>query len=738
MIGKKILNYEIKSLLGEGGMGNVYLAEHEQLGRKVAVKMLHPRLTSNESLRERFKNEASAMAHLQHPNIVTLYDYTESEDGLFLIMEYVEGHELDHYIKNVTGPIGEEEIEKIMAQTLGAFEYAHAKGIVHRDIKPSNILLTAEGQVKVLDFGIAKLLDADKTLTKTGTQMGTVLYMSPEQVKGEKVDQRSDIYALGVTLFQMATGQAPYRSDTTEFEVYNQIVRDPLPKASTIYPGASEKIDTIIAKATAKDLKNRYQNCEEFLADFKNTSVASIEKTVVKTVSKKNKSSEKAIQTKKEETFQPVKKNTGKKALIVALTISILVGGYFIVDNFILNSNESEEANTTAESIAGESVYVLSGVLNFRSDNNVNASIIEELPFGERIELVGAAENPVYEKDLKIVWQKANWQGKTGWIARTIDDQDVVGDVDTYEDFNKLFSSLYDHEAGYGEMKVWAYTALIDYIKEQDWLGRYTIRNDPLDIRQEGLKTVLRFRQSLNEKDKDEPYDFVTLLESPEDKIVVYLRSDSDNSGRVIDWITVPNHVNYLTKKKKGEEYASNGSYGINLNEIKETRIGAADKDGVITNWLVPSFNQLEMDELRFIEASEALNLLANEADGYVFVSETNWYDFNRNGKIVSSDTYWQVSKDNRSNSFSAKQYSLVFGNWKYKNSFSSEWKETRYVTKDYERAKLFIDIELNRLVLYIRDDSGNELTFYGCVESEIIENATIKWSVDGDEFYGY
>ncbi len=326
MIGKKILNYEIKSLLGEGGMGNVYLAEHEQLGRKVAIKMLHPRLTSNESLRERFKNEASAMAHLQHPNIVTLYDYTESEDGLFLIMENVEGHELDHYIKNVTGPIGEEEIERIMSQTLGAFEYAHSKGIVHRDIKPSNILLTADGHVKVLDFGIAKLLDADKTLTKTGTQMGTVLYMSPEQVKGEKVDQRSDIYALGVTLFQMATGQAPYQSDTTEFEVYNQIVRDPLPNASSIYPGVSGKIDAIIAKATAKDIKNRYQNCAEFLADFKSTSVVSIEKTVVKTVPEKIKPSVKPIQTEKEQALLPKKKNTGKKALIVVLIISILVG----------------------------------------------------------------------------------------------------------------------------------------------------------------------------------------------------------------------------------------------------------------------------------------------------------------------------------------------------------------------------------------------------------------------------
>ena len=326
MIGTKILNYEIKSLLGEGGMGNVYLGEHTQLERKVAVKMLHPRLTSNSALRERFKNEASAMAHLQHPNIVALYDYMENEDGLFLIMEYVEGHELDHYIKNVTGPISEEEIEKIMAQTLGAFDFAHSKGIVHRDIKPSNILLTAEGQVKVLDFGIAKLLDADKTMTKTGTQMGTVLYMSPEQVKGEKVDQRSDIYALGVTLFQMATGQAPYRSDTTEFEVYNQIVRDPLPKASTIYPGASEKIDTIIAKATAKDLKSRYQSCAEFLADFKSTSVVSVEKTVVKTVPEKIKPSVKPIQTEKEQALLPKKKNTGKKALIVVLIIAVLVG----------------------------------------------------------------------------------------------------------------------------------------------------------------------------------------------------------------------------------------------------------------------------------------------------------------------------------------------------------------------------------------------------------------------------
>ena len=737
MIGTKILNYEIKSLLGEGGMGNVYLAEHAQLGRKVAIKMLHPRLASNESLRKRFLNEASAMAHLQHPNIVALYDYMENDDGLFLIMEYVEGHELDHYIKNVTGPIGEEEIEKIMAQTLGAFDYAHSKGIVHRDIKPSNILLTAEGQVKVLDFGIAKLLDADKTLTKTGTQMGTVLYMSPEQVKGEKVDQRSDIYALGVTLFQMATGQAPYRSDTTEFEVYNRIVRDPLPKASTIYPGSSKKIDVIIAKATAKDLKNRYQSCAEFLAAFKSNAIVSTEKTVVKTVPKKSKPSEKRIETKKEVAVLPQKKNTGKKALIVVLTVAVLIGGYFIVDNLILNTGDRDDITTASESMTEEYVYVLSGELNFRSDKDLDAKILEALPFGERIQLVGTPDNAVYSEDLKLVWQEAKWQGETGWIARTIDDQEVVGDLETYEDFNQLFSSVYDSEAGYGEMKVWAYSALIEYMKEQDWLGYSTIRNDPLEIREQGLKTVLRFRQNLNEKDKDEPYDFLALLESPQDKIVVYLRADSDNSGRVIDWKTVPNHVNYLKKKKKGEEYASNGTYSIHLNEMRETWIGAADENGVLTNWLAPSSNELDMAELRFIEASEALNILANEDAGYVFVSETNWDEFNRTGEVSSSDTYWQVSKESRSNSFSALQYQLVYGDWSYQNSLSSEWKETRYVTEDYERAKLFIDIELNRLGLYIRDNRGNEFTFYGCIESALIQESVMKWSGDGDEFYG-
>ena len=266
MIGKKIGNYEVKSLLGEGGMGNVYLAVHTQLGRKVAIKSLHQQLVKNEGLRARFKQEANTMAHLQHNGIVSLFDFVEDENGLFLIMELVDGTPLDEYIKNVSGPIPAERAIPIMQCILEAFAYAHTEGVVHRDIKPANILLTKNGKVKILDFGIAKMLsDAGNKLTKAGTQMGTVFYMSPEQVQGKEVDQRSDIYSLGITFYQMLTGVTPYEGMTTEYEVYNKIVMEPLPFASSYYPNVPTKLDEVILKATAKKLEDRYQNCDEFL-----------------------------------------------------------------------------------------------------------------------------------------------------------------------------------------------------------------------------------------------------------------------------------------------------------------------------------------------------------------------------------------------------------------------------------------------------------------------------------------
>ncbi len=267
MNGEQILNYRLLDKIGEGGMGSVYVAQHTQIERKAAIKALHHNLVSNPQIRERFKNEAATMARLKHPNIVGLYDYLESPQGLFLIIEFVEGLPLDHYIQKISGPISEERVVWLFGKILDGFAYAHEQGVVHRDIKPSNLMISPDGRdVKILDFGIAKILGNDsKSLTKTGSRMGTVLYMSPEQVKGQALDQRSDIYSLGVTLFQMLTGRCPYNEESmTEYEVYDQIVNHQLPRAQRFYPRVSSRMQAIIDKATAKNPAERFSSCLEF------------------------------------------------------------------------------------------------------------------------------------------------------------------------------------------------------------------------------------------------------------------------------------------------------------------------------------------------------------------------------------------------------------------------------------------------------------------------------------------
>jgi serine/threonine protein kinase len=264
----KLENYKIIKKIASGGMGDVYLAEHTVLENKVAIKSLHSNLVNDESFRKRFRTEAKTQSRLSHPNIVKLIDFQERSDGLFLIMEYVKGKQLNDYIKNVSGPIPETELIPLFKKVLSAIKYAHSKKLVHRDIKPSNIMVCPGGDIKVIDFGIAKSGDEDTGLTKTGIQVGTVSYMSPEQVNAEKLDILTDIYSLGVTLYQMTVGKAPYIGVTNTFKIQLKIVSDPLPNPKQIYPGSTERLIKIINKATQKKKSDRYQSCDEFIKSF--------------------------------------------------------------------------------------------------------------------------------------------------------------------------------------------------------------------------------------------------------------------------------------------------------------------------------------------------------------------------------------------------------------------------------------------------------------------------------------
>jgi len=263
MIGEKILNYRITRLIGEGGMATVYEAIHEKLDTKIAIKVLNPILTANAGIRQRFLQEARMIASLSHPNIVKVIDYEERSDFLAIVMEYLDGSDLSDYIKK-RGKLPLAQSIRLFGKILDAFSYAHTKGIVHRDVKPSNIFLIDQLEPKILDFGIAKLLENDASLTHTGTQMGTPVYMSPELVNADRnIDHRSDIYSLGVTLFYILQGKPPYDATTiSNFQIFNKIYAEPLPLLEDI----PEVLNQIIQKATSKKPSDRFQSCTEFKA----------------------------------------------------------------------------------------------------------------------------------------------------------------------------------------------------------------------------------------------------------------------------------------------------------------------------------------------------------------------------------------------------------------------------------------------------------------------------------------
>jgi serine/threonine protein kinase len=260
--------YQILEELGRGGMGVVYKAKDTKLKRTVALKFLPPELTHIPNVKDRFMREAQAAAALDHPNICTVYEFDETEEKTFISMAYIEGRSLRKKIES--GPLELDEALRIATQVAEGLQMAHKKGVVHRDIKSANIMVMEDGQTKIMDFGLARVTGST-LLTKDGSTMGTVAYMSPEQARGEAVDHRTDIWSFGVVLYEMLTGELPFKGEHEQAIVFS--IRKDKPKPITqIDAEISPSIEQVVDKALEKDADKRYQQVNELLDDLKSIS----------------------------------------------------------------------------------------------------------------------------------------------------------------------------------------------------------------------------------------------------------------------------------------------------------------------------------------------------------------------------------------------------------------------------------------------------------------------------------
>src|SRR5262245_24438275 len=261
--------YELHRRLARGGMADVFLARDQLLDRPVAVKVLFPEFATDPSFVERFRREAQSAANLNHPNIVSVYDWGEEGGTYFIVMEYVDGRSLAS-ILSTEGPLHPQRAAEVTSDIAAALGFAHRNGVIHRDVKPGNVLISPQGQVKVADFGIARAMGAgsEDNLTQAGSVMGTATYFSPEQAQGSHLDPRSDLYSLGVVLYEMVTGKSPFSGGSPVTIAYKHVQEQPVPPRQ-VNANVPADLDAIDMKLLAKSPAARYASAEDLRADLR-------------------------------------------------------------------------------------------------------------------------------------------------------------------------------------------------------------------------------------------------------------------------------------------------------------------------------------------------------------------------------------------------------------------------------------------------------------------------------------
>jgi serine/threonine protein kinase len=387
--------YRIVRLISPGDIANLYEAEHEILGSKVAIKVFNSQLSANQEFKNRFINEAKVMASLNHSNIQKILDFDIQENQLSLIMQYFEGTDLDNVIK-LKGHLKDNEVQDILRQSLSALKYAHEKGIIHNNLKPANLFLTQDGEVKVLNFGISNLTSSlGNLIINTNSTDGSLVYLSPEQVKGEKqLDSRSDLYSLGVCIHSLLNGAAPYNHKLlSQFEILNKIVFEPLPLISK-----NQVFNQIISKACQKDRDLRFQSCDEWLNEIsflekENESEKIISNSIHEHKPASDQGDIKNSEEQKEPSNSTYQTDTQQKHKFSSKAEML---GYYIGKNIYQNPSVKDKTKEVSKSIRIDQIFLVITVLFLLS--YMYTTIMSESPVGGYINYFEKLLNPDIEK----------------------------------------------------------------------------------------------------------------------------------------------------------------------------------------------------------------------------------------------------------------------------------------------------------------------------------------------------